>query len=119
MPADLTPLINAGMVFCDRHFGGINYPVSAGMGGSLISVCCKTQRGAGGLCDRHFGGINYPVRGSDGCEGVRKRGWLPECRKDVFGAVLCKRQCEANLAVLRPPLWRHQLSGECKHGGAV
>ncbi|GMH35734.1 hypothetical protein BSKO_03602 [Bryopsis sp. KO-2023] len=25
--ADLTPLINAGMVFCDRHFGGINYPV--------------------------------------------------------------------------------------------
>ncbi|GAX80223.1 hypothetical protein CEUSTIGMA_g7661.t1 [Chlamydomonas eustigma] len=25
--ADLTPLINSGMVFCDRHFGGINYPV--------------------------------------------------------------------------------------------
>ncbi|KAI3431833.1 hypothetical protein D9Q98_010586 [Chlorella vulgaris] len=25
--ADLTPLINAGMVFCDRHFGGINYPI--------------------------------------------------------------------------------------------
>ncbi len=24
--ADLTPMINAGMVFCDRHFGGINYP---------------------------------------------------------------------------------------------
>lgn len=23
----MTPLINAGMVFCDRHFGGINYPV--------------------------------------------------------------------------------------------
>ena len=22
-----TPTINAGMVFCDRHFGGINYPV--------------------------------------------------------------------------------------------
>ena len=28
VPADLTPLINAGMVFCDRHYGGINYPVS-------------------------------------------------------------------------------------------
>lgn len=27
VPADMTPLINAGMVFCDRHFGGINYPV--------------------------------------------------------------------------------------------
>jgi len=26
MPADLTPMINAGMVFSDRHFGGINYP---------------------------------------------------------------------------------------------
>jgi len=25
--ADLTPMINAGMVFCDRHWGGINYPV--------------------------------------------------------------------------------------------
>ena len=24
--ADLTPMINAGMVFCDRHHGGINYP---------------------------------------------------------------------------------------------
>lgn len=21
-----TPMINAGMVFCDRHYGGINYP---------------------------------------------------------------------------------------------
>ena len=26
MPADLTPMINAGMVFSDRHAGGINYP---------------------------------------------------------------------------------------------
>jgi len=25
--AELTPMINAGMVFCDRHYGGINYPV--------------------------------------------------------------------------------------------
>jgi len=25
--ADMTPMINAGMVFCDRHFNGINYPV--------------------------------------------------------------------------------------------
>ena len=24
--AGLTPMMNAGMVFCDRHFGGINYP---------------------------------------------------------------------------------------------
>ncbi|HBE16284.1 MAG TPA: carotene isomerase [Cyanobacteria bacterium UBA11149] len=26
VPADKTPMINAGMVFSDRHFGGINYP---------------------------------------------------------------------------------------------
>lgn len=25
--ADETPMINAGMVFCDRHYGGINYPL--------------------------------------------------------------------------------------------
>jgi len=25
--ASSTPFINAGMVFCDRHYGGINYPV--------------------------------------------------------------------------------------------
>mmetsp|Transcript_7876 Transcript_7876/g.22496 ORF Transcript_7876/g.22496 Transcript_7876/m.22496 type:complete len:623 (+) Transcript_7876:195-2063(+) len=24
--AQLTPMINAGMVFCDRHYGGVNYP---------------------------------------------------------------------------------------------
>ena len=26
MPAIKTPMINAGMVFTDRHVGGINYP---------------------------------------------------------------------------------------------
>lgn len=26
VPANMTPMINAGMVFCDRHYGGINYP---------------------------------------------------------------------------------------------
>ena len=25
--ADETPMINSGMVFCDRHYGGINYPI--------------------------------------------------------------------------------------------
>eukprot|EP00873_Tetraselmis_striata_P003605 jgi/Tetstr1/423869/TSEL_014493.t1 len=24
--ADLTPMMNTGMVFCDRHYGGVNYP---------------------------------------------------------------------------------------------
>lgn len=26
VPSDRTPLINAGMVFSDRHYGGVNYP---------------------------------------------------------------------------------------------
>ncbi|XVF07484.1 hypothetical protein REPUB_Repub06bG0143100 [Reevesia pubescens] len=32
-----TPMINAGMVLCDRHFGGINYPVG-GVGGIAESL---------------------------------------------------------------------------------
>ncbi|KAG8503360.1 hypothetical protein CXB51_001340 [Gossypium anomalum] len=32
-----TPMINAGMVLCDRHFGGINYPVG-GVGGIAKSL---------------------------------------------------------------------------------
>jgi prolycopene isomerase len=27
VPADMTPMINAGMVFSDRHYGGVNYPL--------------------------------------------------------------------------------------------
>ncbi|WP_353932651.1 carotenoid isomerase [Okeanomitos corallinicola TIOX110] len=27
VPAAMTPMINAGMVFSDRHYGGVNYPV--------------------------------------------------------------------------------------------
>ncbi|MEH2137077.1 carotenoid isomerase [Nostoc sp.] len=26
VPADMTPMLNAGMVFSDRHYGGVNYP---------------------------------------------------------------------------------------------
>ncbi|NP_001148139.1 carotenoid isomerase [Zea mays] len=32
-----TPMINASMVLCDRHFGGINYPVG-GVGGIALSL---------------------------------------------------------------------------------
>lgn len=39
-----TPMINASMVLCDRHFGGINYPVG-GVGGIAKSL-------AQGLVDR-------------------------------------------------------------------
>jgi prolycopene isomerase len=32
-----TPMINASMVLCDRHYGGINYPVG-GVGGIAKSL---------------------------------------------------------------------------------
>lgn len=45
--ADLTPMINAGMVFCDRHFGGINYPV--GGVGQIAEEMAAGEYGYGGL----------------------------------------------------------------------
>jgi prolycopene isomerase len=53
MPADRTPMINAGMVFSDRHAGGINYP-KGGVG--VIS-----QKLVKGL-ERHGGAIRYKAR---------------------------------------------------------
>jgi prolycopene isomerase len=53
VPADLTPAINAGMVFSDRHYGGINYP-KGGVGQIAIEL-------ANGL-ERHGGTIRYKSR---------------------------------------------------------
>ena len=53
MPADRTPMINAGMVFSDRHAGGINYP----QGG----VGVIAQKLVAGL-ERHGGAIRYRAR---------------------------------------------------------
>ncbi|MCS5693908.1 carotene isomerase [Cyanobium sp. FGCU-6] len=53
MPADRTPMINAGMVFSDRHAGGINYP----RGG--VGVIAETL--VAGL-RRHGGEIRYRSR---------------------------------------------------------
>jgi len=53
MPADLTPMINAGMVFSDRHAGGINYP-KGGVG--MIA-----QKLVNGL-EAHGGSIRYQAR---------------------------------------------------------
>jgi hypothetical protein len=46
VPADRTPLINAGMVFSDRHYGGVNYP-RGGVGciaQALVSGLEKSRR---------------------------------------------------------------------------
>ncbi|WP_218082088.1 carotenoid isomerase [Anthocerotibacter panamensis] len=40
VPADRTPMINAGMVFSDRHYGGINYPV-----GGVGQIAQALERG--------------------------------------------------------------------------
>lgn len=53
MPADRTPMINAGMVFSDRHSGGINYP-KGGVG--IIA-----EKLVSGL-ERHGGQIRYKAR---------------------------------------------------------
>ncbi|MFM9073848.1 MAG: carotenoid isomerase [Cyanobium sp.] len=56
MPADRTPMINAGMVFSDRHAGGINYP-KGGVG--VIA-----QKLVAGL-EAHGGAIRYKARVTD------------------------------------------------------
>jgi len=53
MPADLTPMINAGMVFSDRHAGGINYPR-----GGVGVIARKLVAGL----ERHGGAIRYKAR---------------------------------------------------------
>lgn len=46
VPADLTPMINAGMVFSDRHYGGINYP--KGGVGQIAQKLAEGLQKAGG-----------------------------------------------------------------------
>jgi prolycopene isomerase len=53
VPADRTPMINAGMVFSDRHYGGINYP-KGGVGQIALQL-------AEGLADKG-GEICYQAR---------------------------------------------------------
>ncbi|MFN9174576.1 MAG: FAD-dependent oxidoreductase, partial [Synechocystis sp.] len=46
VPADLTPMINAGMVFSDRHYGGINYP-KGGVGKIAESLVTGLEKNGG------------------------------------------------------------------------
>ncbi|MEB3242570.1 MAG: carotenoid isomerase, partial [Cyanobacteriota bacterium] len=56
MPADRTPMINAGMVFSDRHAGGINYPK-----GGVGVIAEKLVAGL----EAHGGAIRYRARVSE------------------------------------------------------
>ncbi|XP_038903754.1 prolycopene isomerase, chloroplastic isoform X2 [Benincasa hispida] len=89
-----TPMINAAMVLCDRHFGGINYPIG-GVGGIAKSL-------AKGLVD-HGSSIMYKanvtkiitkngkavgVKLSDGREFFAKTIVSNATRWDTFGKLL-------------------------------
>ncbi|KAH0913545.1 hypothetical protein HID58_036866 [Brassica napus] len=78
-----TPMINASMVLCDRHYGGINYPVG-GVGGIARSL-------AGGLVDQGseiFYKANVGVRLADGREFFAKTIISNATRWDTFGKLL-------------------------------
>ncbi len=53
VPAEQTPMINAGMVFSDRHYGGINYPK-----GGVGQIAQKLAIGL----TQHGGEIRYKAR---------------------------------------------------------
>ncbi len=53
VPANLTPMINAGMVFSDRHYGGINYPK-----GGVGQIALKLVEGL----EKVGGQIQYKTR---------------------------------------------------------
>ncbi|PSN17880.1 carotene isomerase [filamentous cyanobacterium CCP5] len=46
MPADRTPMINAGMVFSDRHYGGVNYP-KGGVGQIATALATGLEKAGG------------------------------------------------------------------------
>ncbi|AUS99101.1 carotene isomerase [Nostoc sp. CENA543] len=46
VPASMTPMINAGMVFSDRHYGGVNYP--QGGVGQIAQALAQGLEKAGG-----------------------------------------------------------------------
>ncbi|HEY9880438.1 MAG TPA: carotenoid isomerase [Leptolyngbyaceae cyanobacterium] len=46
VPADRTPLINAGMVFSDRHYGGVNYP-KGGVGQIALKLAEGLEKAGG------------------------------------------------------------------------
>ncbi|KAL9399797.1 hypothetical protein Peur_008758 [Populus x canadensis] len=89
-----TPMINAGMVLCDRHFGGINYPVG-GVGGIAKSLSKGLIDQGGEILYRvnvtniileH--GKAVGVRLSDGREFFSKTIISNATRWDTFGKLL-------------------------------
>ncbi|MBD3880759.1 carotene isomerase [Phormidium tenue FACHB-886] len=68
VPADRTPMINAGMVFSDRHYGGINYP--KGGVGQIAQKLVEGLEKAGSQI-RYRARVTEIVRQGDRAVGVR------------------------------------------------
>lgn len=94
VPADRTPMINAGMVFSDRHYGGINYP--KGGVGQIAQKLVEGLEKAGGqiryrarvteiLCEQ---GRAVGVRLASGQVYQAKRIVSNATRWDTFGKLL-------------------------------
>ncbi len=97
MPAERTPMINAGMVFSDRHAGGINYPK-----GGVGVIAEKLVKGL----ENHDGEIRYKsrvtkillegkkaigVQLSNGEQILAKKIISNATRWDTFGGEECKQ----------------------------
>lgn len=72
VPADKTPMINAGMVFSDRHYGGINYP----------------KGGVGRIAEVLADGLTKTKTGSEIRYGARVTQILPKSKTN--GAIAVK-----------------------------
>ncbi|XP_015900380.1 prolycopene isomerase, chloroplastic [Ziziphus jujuba] len=89
-----TPMINASMVLCDRHYGGINYPVG-GVGGIAKSLANGlVEQGSEILYKANVTGIIIDhgkavgVRLSDGREFFARTIISNATRWDTFGKLL-------------------------------
>ena len=90
MPADRTPMINAGMVFSDRHAGGINYP-KGGVGVIAEKLVAGLEANGGEIRYKHRvtnvlieQGQAVGVRLADGEELRAKRVVSNATRWDTF-----------------------------------
>ena len=94
VPADRTPMINAGMVFSDRHAGGINYP-RGGVGVIAEKLVRGLENHGGSICYRARatkvlleGGRAVGVRLADGREFRARRVVSNATRWDTFGQLV-------------------------------
>ena len=75
--AQMTPMINAGMVFCDRHYGGINYP-KGGVGRiPLVMAEGIEENGGRVVCAANVSKILTERTGEDGRPRAGTRSPLP------------------------------------------